>query len=189
MFDSSRRGHAWRGMLLVLAIASLYTVTESAFADPYAAGPPSSGWRPDNSEHTYCWRANYTGANPRSGGNHGMRDALDAQTTMFDNRVPSCNSNTDAKFHKASLGPGVDGSYLCLSRSGTTCFSARLNFDTGNITSLQDWKQTACHEVGHSVGLTHHGPSGPDCMGSSAGQTWALRHYGSHRVAHINNDR
>jgi len=38
----------------VLAAVTSIALPASVAADPYAIGPPSGGYRPDNSEHTYC---------------------------------------------------------------------------------------------------------------------------------------
>lgn len=176
----SRRGRsrAHRAALL-LALSSL-GLASAALADPYSDGPPNGGYKPDNREHTYCFSPSYDGDNPHTGANYAM-DNLDAQTVMFDNKVPDCTENTDARFFIAEL--SGDGDYLCTDLVSGICYSARLRFDRSNITSLNDWKQTACHEVGHSAGLSHG--DGSDCMGTQHDDP-NDREYDGHHVNHIN---
>lgn len=153
--------------------------------DFYGNNEGSSGLKPDNSQHTYCFAPDFDGDNPHTGANYAMNN-LTNQTTMTDTKLPDCGDETDGIFHKAQLGAS-DGEWVCLDpRSGGYCGSSRLRFDAGNITSLNDWKQTACHEVGHSVGLGHGNLS--DCMGSSHDEP-DEREYDGHHVNHINNDR
>lgn len=106
---------------------------------------------------------------------------LQNQTTMIRNYVADCSGATDARFATGNLG-GADGQYLCTDRSGSMCFHAVLTFDRQNITSYNDWRQTTCHQIGHSVGLTH---DAGDCMGyDSSNQS-----YSPHHVDHVNYDR
>lgn len=70
-----------------------------------------------------------------------------------------------------------------MDRDGDVCRSYRLRFDGSNITSFDDWLQTTCHEIGHSVGLAHGNES--DCMGTRHDEP-RFRIYDGHHVDHIN---
>lgn len=171
------------GAAVIVAAIAGAALAPLAQGDNYGNFDGSAGGKPDNSEHTYCFSNEFTGGNSHEGGTYAMHN-LDDQTTMFDNQVPDCGANTDAKFHIAQL--GFDGQWTCVDSSGNYCLSSRLEFDHSSITSLNDWKQTACHEVGHSVGLAHG--DGSDCMGTQHDDP-NDREYDGHHVNHINSDR
>lgn len=166
-----------------VAVAGLLAVLPAsvANADFYGNNDGTSGWKPDNSEHTYCWGDDYTGDFPRDAG-HASMQRLQNQPTMTKNYVASCSSNTDARFATGNL-PSLDGRWECTLRNGSYCLHAVLTFDRQAITSYDDWRQTTCHEVGHSVGLAHGAQE--DCMGASSRQ----QNYSPHHVNHINDDR
>lgn len=163
-----------------------------ALADDYGVGfyPSSSGLKPDNSVHTFCFQPSFTGDNPRDGAIYSM-DNLQGPTTMTKDRVPDCDEQTDAKFNTTDLGFGVKGRWTCVYPGNYPyCRASRLDFDRSNINSLDDWKGSACHELGHSVGLAHgEGLPTDDCMSSYDHNDFSERIYNSHHVKHINDDR
>lgn len=169
----------WASALFALTGIALGTGVASA--DVYADGYPDSGFRPDNSEHTYCWGSNYDGTTARDAANYAMNN-LDNQTTMYDNFISGgCSSITDARWIKTT--DNVDGYYQCLSfNSAGECESAHVAINPNNMGGWADWKQTACHEVGHSVGLTH---GNYDCLSSDSSK----QQYSDHHRDHVNNDR
>lgn len=105
------------GMVMATALGLLGF--SQAWGDEYAKGGSSGGYKPDNSEHTFCLSADYEGSNPVDGAIYAM-DNLQDQTNMTKNRVPDCNENTDAKFNIQELGDS-DGEYQCLDLSGDVC--------------------------------------------------------------------
>lgn len=156
----------------------------SASGDDYGTGPPNVGYMPDSSLHTYCLDEGYTGNNAEDAANNKMANLVN-QTNMSKDRDPSCTGPTDAKFRIANLTSNVDGQFVCLERAGNVCFSYALRFDRSNISSDDDWAQTACHEIGHSVGLAHLAPNRDDCMDSRDSEP-RFRRYDDHHVDHIN---
>lgn len=78
-----------------------------------------------------------------------------------------------------------DGRWTCLDLSGNVCLENLIDIDREAMDNYDDWKQTTCHEVGHSVGLHHQTW---DCLGTahngSQFQKWA-----DHHVFHVNQDR
>jgi hypothetical protein len=170
----------WIGALVALMSSSI--LVGAAIADDYAVGPPNSGYKPDNGDHTYCWNSTFADSqNAKDASQYAMNN-LDGQTTMFDTFISSgCTSVTDARFIKTTE-PG-DGYHQCLGfNSAGECETAHVAINFGNMTSWADWKQTACHEVGHSVGLTH---GNYDCMDTDE----TKQQYSDHHVYHVNNDR
>jgi hypothetical protein len=165
----------------LIVLACVVVASGAALADEYAVGPPDSGRRPDNSEHTYCWGSGFTTTNAHDASRYAMGN-LDSQTTMFDNFINGgCSSITDARWIKTT--DNVDGYYQCLDfNSAGECETAHVALNFGNMGSWADWKQTACHETGHSVGLTH---GNFDCMSTDSSK----QHYSDHHRGHVNNDR
>ena len=185
-------GGAWRSLAspprtslagAILAISVLALGPGAASADPYGVGGPDAGFRPDNGEHTYCFGGDYTGDNARDGA-HTAFTTLQNQTTMISNFLLNCSGTTDARF-AIFTNPGLDGRWTCTaiaSTNPTRCEHAVLEFNRQNVGSQADWRQSACHETGHSVGL-HHGND--DCLGGDGSGA----NYSGHHVAHVNNDR
>lgn len=163
----------------LLAIFAVAASGGIAVADYYAVGPPEAGWKPDNSEHTYCFGGNYTGNNMRDAA-HAKMAGLDNQSTMARNYLGFCNQDTDARFGLENLPGSVIGQYTCPVRSGNYCLHAVLSYDDAAIVGSGQWLQVTCHEIGHSVGLFH---GSNDCM-VNQGNT-----YSNHHQQHINNDR
>jgi hypothetical protein len=50
----------------------------------------------------------------------------------------------------------------------------------------EDTSKTACHEAGHSVGLTHGGNTGCMLNGPIPNGAVQFRRYSSHHIGHIN---
>jgi hypothetical protein len=163
----------------VLAIAGTHQIS-AAYAAPvdgWADGYPDSGFEPDTSNHSYCWADSFTWQQAREASDAAMRN-LDRQTAMTQSKV-DCSSLTDAVWQRTT-DSGVDGSYTCQAfNSAGECERAAVRINFNNMNSNNDWKQTSCHELGHSVGLTH---VSTDCMGTSSNNLV----YSTHHVNHIN---
>lgn len=181
---------SWLAALVIMVAWLCLVVAAPAQADPYGIGGPEAGLRPDNGEHTYCYRATYVGSTPRQAAVRAMTDVLDALTTMFDTFMSNCNANSDALFEIRNTGTMADndGRWTCrtvIQGNPRRCGSAVLAFNSNNVTSTSDWRQTTCHEVGHSVGLHHNAA---DCMGNQHNERW-MRTWNQHHINHVNNDR
>jgi len=169
-------------MRIVLAGALLFVLATSiASGDPYAEGPKESGWKPDNGLHVYCWGNDFDGDAIRNGVDYAFNN-LEDETSMTKNKIPDCQSTTDVIWH-TSNDNSIDGSYICQNFAGASrCEQAVARINPANMGSQDDRKQTACHETGHSVGLTH---AADDCLSGNSSE----QHYSSHHEGHINNDR
>lgn len=162
-------------------------------ADAWGTNTSATGATPDAAPHTFCFR----------NGDATFRDrvrvitanTLVAQTKANAPEHTSCNlsgtSETDAAWANVSIGGGVRGETYCEDFDGGVCDQNYINIDSTAIAGQtgptnENVRKTICHELGHSVGLTHGSTYG-GCMVSgsvTAALTW--RRYSDHHVNHIN---
>jgi len=191
-----------RRLAAMFAVA-LATVTVLALAPPaspaaadtfggcYGASS-AEGCVPDNFNHWMCLSGTVD-ANFQNAINGAMLN-LDNQTSyarFSESPVSACNSLTDLVWMQVS-GIGARGDYSCLAFNNEgECERARLRLNPDVLTNAANRLKTACHELGHSVGLKH-GISGVDntsyvdCMRSGA-ITSGFNNYDAHHVTHANN--
>lgn len=165
--------------------ALLSTNLTTASADPFGTNTSETPPFADNSLHNYCFvgiTESYW-VNPLTS----AMNKLASQTVMSTGVQLSCNEDADVRFFRS------DNSDLAGSLGVTFCnkwtqipgicagFHVVLNADL--LTSTSYRQKTACHEVGHSVGLSH-GPTYGGCMISGLS---TINYYSSHHVDHINN--
>ncbi len=101
---------------------------------------------------------------------------LERDTIMTENQSDPCTSGDDSRFVREYLGVGTLGQYSCTATGGGTnvCVASILTISRQEIIRLSttevEWSdgenetnqiqrvvdKTSCHEMGHSVGLTHH---------------------------------
>lgn len=108
---------------------------------------------------------------------------LDAYTSYYDTRA-SCTTTTDIWFRQVNSGMTDRGDYLCLDfNTWGRCERARVRLNAAVLTDADNRRKTACHEIGHSVGLIHGGTA--DCMlsGPVSKPTYT---YTQHHINHIN---
>jgi hypothetical protein len=167
-------------------------VGSPASADPFGTWTSDTGPFADGVGHTYCWGSGFDAA-LQDNATAALAN-LDAQTEMFDSFQATCNVvTTDIYFFDANLPAGVRGSTRCVTWKtyGVVCDSFDIEIDPAEINigsdDEADTTKTLCHEVGHSVGLSHLAPQ-DDCMISgempSTAAQW--RKYSAHHVSHIN---
>ena len=197
---------------VTLAAVAAIGVTAPAMADPFGLDTPTNnvngvGAIPDNFGHTYCFDG---GGWTTAWRNivHSRMAALDAETSYWDIfPIPNdCALITDLYFQlDTAMTPrgdyrcqlwnkGVDG----VPNSGDDrCESAIIRLNPNLLTDDHQRRKTACHEIGHSVGLAHRLWPTPDplldrpnywddCMETGpvlAGIQW--EHYNDHHEDHV----
>lgn len=171
--------------MATLATIAIVSTPWFANADDYGVGYPNSGFRSDSEVHIWCYRADFgEGLVARGAVTYAMNN-LDVQTTMSDSYTSNCatDSGTDARWTRET-DLLVEGSYTCMifTTANYRCNMADLALNWAYMDTVANWRQTACHEVGHSVGLTH---STTNCMGTDSDD----QHYSLHQTFHINYDQ
>lgn len=186
---SFRAGSALRRVGLVAVLAAVVVATPApVVADPFGIGGSTSGWRADDYNHTFCHGAGLDAA--LFDNVDGRMANLDVQTTFSDSLI-GCSGVTDVTFLDGNLATGYRGLYVCNDLRVSTCWASTVTLDPAEINlganDEHDTSKTACHEIGHSVGLTHGGTT--DCMRSGEAPSppaTANVQYDAHHVGHIN---
>lgn len=114
---------------------------------------------------------------------------LEDQTHFTKNLVPDCTGNTDIVWHKFN-NPNPRGQYICVDASGTSsqnqCQKAKVLLNPDQLNDDVNREKTACHEVGHSGGLSHADDAN-DCMKNGAVSS-DHRDYNNHHIDHLNDN-
>lgn len=185
------------------SLAAVFGVALPAAADPWGSGSANTGWDPDANPQTYCFRIGQLSAADRNRV-HDTNNITDQNSQMNAVHLTNCTVDTDVWWGEVNLGL-YRGQYECITHSGSTCLSSDVRMDTtvllgdGGLGGTYDsnFRKTACHENGHSMGLTHYKvaafPDPPfgqhDCMISgSVNNDGTWRVYAGHHKDHINND-
>jgi hypothetical protein len=184
---------------LTLTLAFFVGCVGIVRADPFGVGPPAAGFFPDNATHTNCMTASIVDEGLVGVARWAMDNSLEP-TDMIVTEDDACYSYTDVWWFEDDLGAGTRGRWECwdLSTNGDVCLSANVLLNKTELDQgpydYEDRRKTACHELGHSVGL-EHGNGKNDCMVNGAIEDvdpndptdpkW--RHYGNHhKDDHIN---
>lgn len=187
------------GLAALAAFVSIIAVPARAQADEW--GPvvaPDVLFYTDNSTLTYCFTQ---GFDPfRAVGDYAM-STIDSTTDLV-SQFPTTPQNcefreTDIWWLNFNLPAGVRGRAVCqwvASWDDTLCKSDDLQIDIAEIDignfDWEDRRKTACHELGHAVGLQHGTSSGAgSCMilGEIPNTNLQYRRYSSHHInSHIN---
>lgn len=179
---------------LVGATVVLVLPATTASADTFGGCNSNEGCLPDNFSHVYCFNGamNSNLQNAILGALQYLHDETSYDVVLDGN---GCVNTTDLVMTQdTSL--GARGEYDCIiPNSQGNCERAHLRFNPNNLPSANDRVKTACHEIGHSVGLKH-GIDGvdnddyTDCMFSGAIPPGLnFDEYDAHHIAHINNRR
>ncbi|MEY4390936.1 MAG: hypothetical protein RLZZ400_679 [Actinomycetota bacterium] len=174
--------------ILAACCLSLLAVSE-ARGDDFGTNTSDTGPFADDASHTWCeGHLNYVPSwfDP-------MQDAmdnLDSQTDMTTGAPTSCYTSTDIWYDvygSSVLGLNVRGRSMCrvALTVGTVCGSFIVQLNSDLLSTYSSRRKTACHEIGHTVGLSHSSilTSTSDCMISG---DYTFHTLNSHHVSHIN---
>ncbi|RAY15579.1 hypothetical protein DPM19_07230 [Actinomadura craniellae] len=182
-------------------------------ADPWPGGIDPNGIlvHPDSGDHWYCVNTSGEYGMPAHIANNARAvtdDALGARTQAVTRYESTCDLTTgdgdgrsDTVWVEAFWEYGVLGVAYCNGmNSNGTCdridallSETEINYFASN--DENEYTHTACHELGHTVGLRHYDGAPPsdiggvnDCMNSGVHDSGNIlwRTYNSHHVGHIN---
>jgi hypothetical protein len=118
---------------------------------------PASAINPDNKQHQICRRTSYNLL--ITGYNHGLAQMQSLSGWGPDIRTNNCGD--DVNVYDVNSGPGVAGVTYCTnwvaSSAFTRCDVMSVDLNRAVLgTDVTKWKSTACHELGHTVSLSHN---------------------------------
>ena len=179
---------------LALATAAIATsASADSWGDTESNPIDGTGPHPDGSIHTYCFEPMDTSVHDNIVA--AEDNALDAETQANVSFDSSCDysggTETDVVWDTANLSGSRRGTSWCEDWDNGLCDQSYVELDVAelNVGSNDelDTTKTACHELGHTVGLTHHS-SGYGCMlsGEIPSTDLQWRRYVAHHKDHIN---
>ncbi|WP_134739985.1 hypothetical protein [Nocardioides sp. 503] len=177
----SKRFHSLAALAVLMLVVALH---------PTAASAHPSGVSPDNKNHVWCFGTT-TDDNPnvRAAQRYAM-DNLEAQTEFYGTQQAECGTATDVQFRAGDGGQAGDerGAWRCVTYNPSSgiCGKAIVTLWPEVIAAeagpfLLNLNKTACHEVGHSVGQTHHDPPYGDCLVRGPVSTGHVQYGGVHK--------
>lgn len=173
-----------------------------AGADPYGTNAEDTGAFPDSNPHTYCLGASLSSSATDEWIAH--MNYLEAATDINSSGPSDCTGSTDVIGQNVNLPGAQMGLTDCIEFAGFVCDRSRAQIDESYIAQqrypITTRRKTICHEVGHTVGLTHYkdadrdypspAENQHDCMISgtlpSPDDVWKA--YSTHHKSHINDN-
>lgn len=165
----------------------------AANADDWGTGTSDTGAHPDGSSHSFCYQPLNSSAvhNIENAEWNSLEDETDANVVFDSDCDYTGGTETDVSWDTVDLSGSLRGRAYCEDFDNGNCdqFYAELDLDEISEGSNDDidTTKTACHELGHTVGLTHHS-AGHGCMisGEIPGTDVDWRRYVAHHKGHIN---
>lgn len=183
---------ATTGLARLFVVLVLITISFPlpASADPWGTQTADTGAHPDGGGHNYC----YYQFNPPSADFQTNLEQVIAHSLVYHTNVPYSNFDdpcdtsgspqTDIRWISNDLDGTVTGQAPCAVyyTSSDHCDRYNVTIDELEVSegANDEWdeSQTACHELGHTVGLSH---GTQDCMmsGEPPDGTDQWNHYGT----------
>jgi hypothetical protein len=190
----ARRGRYLAAIALCVGVV---TAPQPASADPWGInGSTDTGAHPDGGVHGYC-RSSSVGSDAIPNISDAELYSLDVPTDTRVTFDSVCNlsgtSETDVVWRQQDLAGYTMGSTFCEDIDGDYCDQYYVQLDMPQIAVGDndeiDQTMIACHELGHSVGLTHY--TSQDCLANRGTNTnpptgIQYRQYDGHHRDHIN---
>jgi len=174
-------------MALLAAVVLGLTVAPSAEADQYYTRYCPGGITPcvpDGYHHTYCFNGNWDAYWDRAFVHDAMQ-RFDHQTNYTIENKACGGSDIDVvwlPFNDPNT--GILGAYQCVSVGASgRCRNAWIQLNAAKLTNYTHRRHSACHELGHSAGVSHDAPDNTDCLMSGLRDNWS---YNNHHITHMN---
>lgn len=175
-------------MAILIAIASM---VGRAHADPWGTDTSETGAHPDSNPHTYCAGNSFSWW-PRVENieNNALGKPTDANVVYNSSCDYSSSTETDVVWYVAELSGTTRGTTRC-EDFDTYCDQYYVKIDYNYIIESSDpdgenVSKTICHELGHTVGLSHGSTYGGCMVSGEVSGDLSYRRYSSHHVGHIN---
>lgn len=178
--------------LLALGVMATLALGPSASADPWGTNTTDTGAHPDSDPHTYCYSSS-VGSDAQPNMSDAEWDAMDPTAVNVDYNSTcdlSSSTETDVVWREGDLAGSRLGETYC-EDFDTYCDQSYATLDLPRIAVGSedeiDETMVACHELGHTGGLTHGGSS-TDCMadrGETPPTALQYRRYGGHHKDHF----
>lgn len=178
-------GAQWPPLIRTTMNRSTRPSPSSGSSPPPTSKPARGGLAGERGAPHLLPRCRHEWSNSRGYRNYAMA-WLANPTVMVRHFHSWCTIDTDViwEFGNIDRPNGVRGVYTCRRRSGSVCHQATLRIDPVVTGDMVNHRKTACHELGHSVGLRHS----TQCMMSGAAPDDSIqyRRYRPHHIWHIN---
>lgn len=187
------------GILAATTLATMGTAAPAG-ADEFGQGNSTSGRVPDSFAHTFCFSGSGWTDTWRTVVTSRMQN-LDSQTRYTDSFHSACDGSIDVQFVlDSNLGSSIRGSYRCNGENwgadglpftgDELCTTSTVRLNPTLLPDGHQRRKTACHEIGHSVGLAHGVSTSTffnDCMLSGAAPSGEqFERYNTHHISHAN---
>ena len=189
---------ARRTVVLTFAMAVAVVPIPRAIADEWGSQDGDTGAHPDENPHTFCFSGSFPHSGLRTNVNTAAADALagptDANVVFHSSCTLSGSQETDVVWYEADL-PSALGKAPCDDDEllSNHCDQYNVTLDLAAINNGEHdgihQVAIACHELGHTVGLSHlAGTCMMDSWAATPNTGLAYRRYdSSHHVGyHIN---
>lgn len=187
---------SFRRTSIILLCVSLFVAvssTQRALADPWGSQTETTGAHPDGGNHTWCTVS--LSSTDITWLSEVSNSSLGNQTDAFVVRELSCDldsgTETDVVWRADNLEGSVRGKTFCEDYDNGFCDQSYAYIDFNAISDAggpyeANVKKTMCHELGHSVGLSHGTTYGGCMVSGKVTSDLSYRRYASHHVAHVN---
>lgn len=186
-----RRG-GFRGSVIAVALIVWFgSLGGQAIADTAQPDGP-----PDGGDHSWCYLSGFNQTTAADAAMTRLRNQTDVTTSY----PGACGAHTDVRWRQAAIEGSFGEARCILDRANGTCDVYRLTLNmqviNGAARPVEQRSKTACHELGHTVGVRHYWDNdfpGDDtahsCLRSGEVRaSWTnITLYGNHhRTRHIN---